>query len=219
MIQPRPLVVGGMILLATGIRLLPYVLDAVGLGDVRDVAGMPWNFSPMSAICLFGGACLADRRWAYAVPLASLVLSDLGIGLLMGDLKFGMHPMIPVVYGATLLVVWLGTWLKRPLNGASSTLQRVAAIGGTALLGEAAFFLITNFANWAMQSQLPFSEPQRYPYTLSGLAMCYVAAIPFLKNALLGTAMYATALFGGYALVQHHTKASAAAPVLAEVHS
>jgi hypothetical protein len=41
-----------------------------------------------------------------------------------------------------------------------------------------------------------------YPRTAEGLAACYVAAIPFFRNALLGDAFYATVLFGAWALAE-----------------
>ena len=41
-----------------------------------------------------------------------------------------------------------------------------------------------------------------YPKTGAGLAACYVAGIPFFWNTLAGDAMYATLLFGGFALAE-----------------
>jgi hypothetical protein len=41
-----------------------------------------------------------------------------------------------------------------------------------------------------------------YPRTLSGLTACYVAAIPFFRNSIVGDLLYSAALFGGFALAQ-----------------
>lgn len=41
-----------------------------------------------------------------------------------------------------------------------------------------------------------------YPKTWDGLAACYIAAIPFFHNTLLGDAVYTTVLFGSLALVE-----------------
>ena len=41
-----------------------------------------------------------------------------------------------------------------------------------------------------------------YPVTPAGLAACYVAAIPFFQNTLAGDLVYATLLFGGFALAE-----------------
>jgi hypothetical protein len=185
-----------LVVVASGIRLLPYVLHALGMADVREFAGTPWNVSPIGAICLFGGAHLADRRVAYAVPLITLFLSDLGIGLLMNDLAFGLHPMIPAVYGSFLVMVALGTWLRKARGGLG---LRLASTVGGALVGEFAFFALTNFANWLFQTDL-------YPHTPAGLVACYVAAIPFFNKSLVGMAVYGSVLFGGYELISRQAE-------------
>ena len=41
-----------------------------------------------------------------------------------------------------------------------------------------------------------------YPRTMEGLVACYVAAIPFFRNTLVGDLLYAGALFGGFALAE-----------------
>ena len=61
-----------------------------------------------------------------------------------------------------------------------------------ALLGSVQFFVVTNFACWLLY----------YPHTAEGFAACYIAAIPFFQNTLIGDAVFATALFGGLALAE-----------------
>ncbi|MBI1884495.1 MAG: hypothetical protein HYS08_09880, partial [Chlamydiae bacterium] len=41
-----------------------------------------------------------------------------------------------------------------------------------------------------------------YPKTLSGLETCFIAAIPFFRNTLLGDLFYVTILFGAFALAE-----------------
>jgi hypothetical protein len=60
------------------------------------------------------------------------------------------------------------------------------------LAGSVQFFIVTNFACWLLW----------YPRTMEGLVACYVAAIPFFQNTLLGDVVFATALFGGLALTE-----------------
>jgi hypothetical protein len=50
------------------------------------------------------------------------------------------------------------------------------------------FFVITNFAVWAMGVL--------YPKTLEGLMACYIAAIPFYGNTLASTALFSAIFFG-----------------------
>jgi len=37
---------------------------------------------------------------------------------------------------------------------------------------------------------------------MAGLSACYIAAIPFFQNTLVGDALYTVVLFGGFVLVE-----------------
>jgi hypothetical protein len=156
---PRIVVLTTLIVLAALARLVPH----------------PPNVTPVGAMALFGGACLADRRLALLVPLAALFVSDLFLG---------MHVLIPVVYGSFAVNVLLGRWLRL-----RRTVVNAAAV---TLVGSVQFFVVTNFACWVLW----------YPHTAEGFATCYVAAIPFFQNTLLGDAAFATALFGTLAVAE-----------------
>lgn len=144
----------------------------------------PWNMTPVAAMALFGGAAFADRRLAFLLPLAAMALSDLALGLMHGTGWF--HSTLPFVYGAFALTVLLG----RTLTARRGVARVAAATLGASLL----FFLLTNFGTWATQDL--------YPATPAGLVACYVAALPFFANTLLGNAFYATLLFGGLTLAE-----------------
>ena len=137
----------------------------------------PPNLTSVTAVALFGGAYFSDRRLAFLVPLAALFLSDLVLGF--------YHHM-EIVYASFALIVCIGLWLQKnrsPLH-----------IAGAALASSVLFFLLTNFGVWAFGSL--------YPMTLNGLIACYVAAIPFFRNTLLGDLLYTIVLFGGFALLE-----------------
>lgn len=87
-LNPRPMVLGGMILAAAATRLLPH----------------PPNMATITAIALFGGAQFTDRRAAFLVPLSALLLSDLVLGF---------YAEAPVVYASFALVVGIGRLLRR----------------------------------------------------------------------------------------------------------
>ena len=161
MTKPRLLVLVGMILAAAASRLIPH----------------PPNVASITAVALFGGAYLSDKRLAFLVPVAALFLSDLVLGL---------YSHMEVIYGSFILVVCVGLMLRR-----KRTPLRVA---GAALSSSIIFFVITNFGVWAFGSL--------YPKTMAGLATCYVAAIPFFQNTLVGDALYTAVLFGGFALAE-----------------
>lgn len=137
----------------------------------------PPNFTPIAALALFGGACFADRRAAFLVPLAGLFLSDLALGL---------HALMPVVYGAFALIVCLGFALR--------SRRTIFPIAAATLAASVLFFALSNLGVWALGSS--------YPRTWEGLVACYIAAIPFFQNSLLGDAFYSAVLFGGLALAE-----------------
>jgi hypothetical protein len=56
------------------------------------------------------------------------------------------------------------------------------------------FFVITNFAVWALLGS--------FPRTPAGLMACYMAGPPLFRNTLGGDAIYAALLFGGLALAE-----------------
>lgn len=155
LLTPRNLLVLGLIAAAVFSRLLPH----------------PPGFVAVGAVALFSGACLADRRAAFFVPLAAMFLSDLVIGL---------HSGMPLVYACFAVIVCMGMLLR----GRRTPL----AIGGMAVGAALFFHLVTNFAVWAFGS--------RYPHTLEGLMACYVAAIPFFERSVAGNLVYCALLFG-----------------------
>jgi hypothetical protein len=161
MLEPRRLVLIAMVVAAAATRLIPH----------------PPNLASISAIALFGGAYFSDRRLAFLIPLAALLLSDLILG-------FYSH--MEVVYLSFALIVCIGLWLQNK--------RSVFQIAGAALASSVLFFLLTNFGVWAFESL--------YPKTLEGLISCYVAAIPFFQNTLQGDLFFTVVLFGGFALLE-----------------
>jgi hypothetical protein len=177
MSTPRFVVLILMILAAVASRLIPH----------------PPNMASVTAVALFGGAYLSDKRLAFLVPLMALFLSDLVLGL---------YSHMEIVYGSFALIVCIGLLLRQ-----RRTPLRIA---GAALLSSILFFVITNFGVWAFDSF--------YPKTLAGLVTCYAAAVPFFRNTLAGDALYTSVLFGGFALAERWVPAlreRAALPTLA----
>jgi hypothetical protein len=152
-------------------------LAIIALAAALRIAPHPWNFSPVGAMALFSGAIIRDRRLAFVFPV---------LALFVGDIFIGFHRLMPVVYASFLASVAIGFWLRD-----RRSLGRITA---ATLLGAMQFFLITNFAVWAFGLS--------YPRNSAGLLACYVAGIPFFWNTLAGDAVYATLLFGGFALAE-----------------
>jgi hypothetical protein len=140
------------------------------------------NVSPIAAIALFGGAMFSDKRIAFGLPLLAMFISDIFLGF---------HSTMIVVYLSFALVVFIGFWVGKKVS-----VSRVI-IGS--LSGSLLFFLITNFGVWMMTNL--------YDTSFNGLINCYIMAIPFFRNTLLGDLIFSGVLFGGFALAERYIPA------------
>jgi hypothetical protein len=138
-----------------------------------------FNFAPVGALSLFAGSRMRSWR-AYALPVAVMAASDIGLNLMKGDAPFD-----PFVYGAFLLTVLLGRLRLRQLSP--------LRVGVMALLSSLLFFAITNFGCW-------LSMTGTYPRSFAGLVDCYYKAIPFYRPTLAGDLAFSALFFGLYAL-------------------
>lgn len=137
-----------------------------------------WNFAPVGAVALYAGSRL-PRRWAWAVPLAAMVLSD--IVLDQGHPRPVFELTRWTVYATLAATAWLGLFARRPRT-------RPWMLCGLSVAGSFLFFATTNFATWA--------EGQEYPLTAAGLALCYVKGLAFLKYTIAGNLFGTAVLFG-----------------------
>jgi hypothetical protein len=162
-------------------RILTVLAAIVATAAFRLIPHPP-NFTPIGAMALFGGAYFGKRGLAFVAPIAAMLLSDAILGF---------HSGMPFVYASVALIVLIGqVALSRP------TFLRV---GAAALASSILFFVITNFGTWLVSGI--------YPMTASGLATCFVAAIPFFQNTLAGDLFYSAVLFGGFALLERSVPA------------
>src|SRR5579871_2409854 len=155
----------------------PVALSLTVLGAIVRLLPHPPNFAPVGGTSLFAGARLPVWQ-AYLVPIALMAITAPIVAPFYGVAAFSRFQLF--MYGSFLISVWLGRRLR-----ATQSLSRIAAV---TLLNSIQFFLITNFGSWAWF--------HAYPRTLSGLASCYVAAIPFFGWTLAGDFFYTAVLFG-----------------------
>ena len=172
--------------------LLAFLMIAVAAA-VR-IAPHPWNFTPVGAMALFSGAVLRNRRLAFLFPLAALFV---------GDMFVGFHKLMPFVYASFAVNIAIGFWLRDR--------RTIGRISLATFAGAAQFFLVTNFAVW-----LYFDT---FPKSAVGLATCYITGLPLFGNTLAGDAIYATLLFGGYALAERFVPALRGSAENAAQHS
>src|SRR5438093_10386150 len=117
MVNARSVTLVGMTLTAAATRLLPH----------------PPNLTPIAAMALFGGAHFASPIAAFAVPLSAMFLSD-------GLLGFGLHRVMPFVYGSFAFTVCLGRWLR--------SRRSPLAVGGAAVSGSLFLLVVTSRGGW-----------------------------------------------------------------------
>lgn len=88
----------------------------------------PPNFTPIAAIALLSSKGFNNRWVVFLIPIVSLFISDLFIGL---------HATIPFVYISFILIALLGLYIKK-INIVS------------VLLSSTIFFLVSNFGVWLL---------------------------------------------------------------------
>lgn len=180
-----------MIIVAAASRIMSY-----------NVAG----FAPQMAMALFGGAVIQNKKWAFALPLVSLLLSDAIFQVLyiygISD-RAGFYSGQWAVYLCFAVLTIFG-FLLRKIN-----LRNVAIFS---ISGSVIFFLMSNFFVWIGGGG--FGRPA----TFEGLMLCYGDALAyyrdnglingFVGNPALGDLAWSAILFGGYYLISKYTLAT-----------
>src|SRR5277367_6515137 len=128
----RSMVLIGVVVAAALARLVPH----------------PQNVTPIAAMALFGGACFTNRKMAYLLPMAAMLLSD----LVLGFTRYGVLILLasqPVVYACILATTAIGQLIKDR--------RSVWQVGTAALTGAVVFFVVTNLAVWATGRMYPLT--------------------------------------------------------------
>ncbi len=137
----------------------------------------PPNFAPIAAIALFGGVYFDNKKLAFIIPFAAMILSDIFMPL---------HSTMWAVYLSFALIVLIGFSLREKKKVKNIILASIAS--------SVLFFVITNFGVW-----LSF---KMYPMNLTGLAECYIAAIPFFHSTLFGDLFFVGIMFGLFEILK-----------------
>ncbi len=120
----------------------------------------PPNFTSLIALGFYIPA-IFGRKFIPAI-IASYIVTDIYLGF---------HNLIFFTWGTIILI---GLFSKLFAN---TFLIRILG----ALIASCLFFIITNFGVWTLGS---------YGFTLNGLIMCYIAAIPFFAYNLISTLIF-----------------------------
>ena len=157
----------------------------------RIVPGRPWGFAPQIAMAVFGGAIfINNKKWAFAVPLLSMLLSDVLYEVLYHAGLYAMPGFYQGQWENYVLFTLLTTigFLVKKVNALNVLLASIAA--------PSVYFLLSNFLVWTGGGGLG------RPKTFAGLMMCYNDGVPFYQNSLYATVFFSIVLFGGYYLIQ-----------------
>ncbi|MDR1139729.1 MAG: hypothetical protein LBK93_03840 [Rickettsiales bacterium] len=133
------------------------------------------NVTPLTSICLIAGANLS--RWgAFLVLSITMFISDIILALMFGYPIFNYCTLF--TYTGFVVITFVDSKLQ-------CSQQSLPIYVCCSSLG---FWIWTNFGVW-ITSNL-------YPKTLVGLSGCYIAALPFLRNSLIGDMIWGLVIFG-----------------------
>ena len=120
----------------------------------------PPNFTSLIALSFYVPLFLGNR-----------FIPGLLVCFIFTDLIIGFHNTILFTWGS-LVTICLSSHLFK-----KNVYLRIMGV----ICGSLLFYLISNFGVWSLGS---------YGYTLEGLLICYIVAIPFYLNTLLSTLIY-----------------------------
>ena len=169
--------------LLNGKMILAMAVGIVG----RLIPHIP-NVTPLLGLSLFSGANLS-RFQAFLTVLLTLAISDVALAFMHGYSIFSFWTLF--TYSGFVAIMFIGSRYARALSRLSGLLYVFSASFG--------FWLWTNFGVWLVGGL--------YPKTFSGLGFCYVAALPFLRNAMIGDVVWSAVFFGLFAIVGKRLKA------------
>lgn len=154
----------------------------IGIGVAGRLGEPTWCFTPTAAAAIFAGMYFARWPIAVLVPLTILAISDL---------MLPAHNSVPVLI-CTYAIMILPVGLGRLQRGEQSRWRSIVKWMVFGFVPATLFYLVTNFAVWAFQSD--------YEKSLAGLAQCYLAAVPFYRWMLAGDVFYLTVLIACWAI-------------------
>lgn len=158
------------------IRDLSVFLLLVAIGVAGRWGQPEWCFTPTAAATIFAGWYFARIGVAALVPVAILGISDVILE------SYNSVVVMAATYLSMTVPVLLGRWLRYS-GGAAKSIARLAFCG---LLPATLFWIVTNFAVWAFESD--------YEKSFAGLLHCYWMAVPFFRWMLAGDVFYLAVL-------------------------
>lgn len=186
--QPRINRVGPASIKFSEVAMLAYLFLVFAVAVHTRFLPLPFSFAPVTAALLYFGARRPRRElW---IPVTALAAS----GMYLSRSVYG-YPL-----SADLLVTWAWYAGIVLLGGLLASHASALRVGAASLTASVSFFLVSNFAVWAVWNM--------YPKNPGGLMACYLAALPFFRNAVVADLFFAAVFFGIGHLLSHRQQQS-----------
>jgi hypothetical protein len=147
----------------------------------------PANLTPLTNLCYFAGTKFS-KLFSVVYTLLLLIISDILLAYFNG------YP----IFSALSVFTYLG-WLGIILLGVKIAKAKNFSMRNSFVFvfaSEIVFWVWTNFGYWLVTSL--------YPKTLSGLLVCYLTALPFLRNAFIGDCIWFCVIFIGFSFAEKY---------------
>lgn len=170
--------------------ILSFVLLVIIASLYRIMPGRPYGFAPQIAMAIFGGAIIKDKKWAFLLPLLSMLVSDALYQILYTN---GLTPISGFYEGQWVNYILIGSMTVFGFFIKNFNFTRIAV---ASVAAPTAYFFISNFLVWLS----PGAGLGR-PTTFSGLMMTLGDGLPFYPWSLASTAIFSAIFFGTYYLI------------------
>jgi hypothetical protein len=190
---------------ATNTPNAPSALYAMGLCVLMGILGrvLPHfpNVTPMTSISLFNGTKL-NRAMALLTTAIALLVSDILLAYFYGYPIFSLWSIF--TYSGFFFITLCGKRMGKVTivtamnngdgtsrgNNGSAHWQSLPIWIASMSLG---YWLWTNLGVWLTSGM--------YAKNAAGLLSCYIAALPFLRTALIGDLIWGAVIFGAFSLL------------------
>jgi hypothetical protein len=137
-----------------------------------------WSFTATGASLLVFGARRSPKF--FFLPVLAFAAADYYLTVFAYNYPFHIQDYV-ATWAWYLGACWIGyACLRKRANA--------GRVVGATLASSTSFFLASNFMVWT-----GFGT---YPHTMSGLAACYLAGLPFYRNDVVATTLLTSAVFG-----------------------
>ena len=152
---------------ASTITMIMFILWIAIATVGRLIPHLP-NATPLASLAILS-AVILRKHWAVLLTLTSLCLSDFILG----------HMTHAATWGNWTLFTYTG-YIALALCVPSQ--HNLRAVLPYTLFATFGYWVWTNFGTWLVAGD--------YPQNWAGLSSCYLAGLPFLRNAVLGNFVY-----------------------------